>query len=252
MLDLDGFDSSEDEYEKSHRRDYLKFIEHCKNLCIDTQPHISPLSMYIANKYPDWKDFSVEVLLKMFRDNYRHVISKSMSYINIIGEDVFDLASMNATLPFLLLAYNKKWEKSTGLQVEGYAAHGASPINMNRVLHNGIILDQALLLKSDIYKYDVYNSRVKSKLKYLSDNSLPLWMIEPNRIPDGRYQLLKHPSVWSDTSVERFSNISSIAYTSGYALYPYLANQEIVTNLTHFLDSGLEINDYFNINNPLF
>jgi hypothetical protein len=175
---------------------YMKFIKDFKKYHVDIQPHISPIDMYIAKKKPYWKDFPLDTLKKMFAQNYRVETSKTGEKIVITGKDVFNLVDINVTLLTLLPEYNAQWTKQTRLKVQGYSAHG-SATPMNRVINNANILDQFVLLKSGVYQYDDYNSKIFNILKYLSDNTLPPWMTNPGSIAPGRYEFLMHPYQWN-------------------------------------------------------
>jgi len=95
----------------------------------------------------------------------------------------------------LLSKFNNEWTKQTGLQVEGYSAHGSATA-MNKVLNNAYLLDQDVLLHSGLYQYDTYNTKILRRLNYLSDNTLPAWMDNPDSIVPGRYEFLMHPYQW--------------------------------------------------------
>jgi len=178
-----------------YESDYLKLILYLEKYHFDIQPHISPIDMYIENKHPKWEIYSKDTLEKMFTGNYQWEISKTGRQIKITGADVFNLNEINNTLLTLLPAYNAQWTTQTGLNVQGYSAHGTSTV-MNAVLNNAYLLDQFVLLDAGVYEYDAYNSKIFNILTYLSDNNMPSWMTKPDSIMPGRYQLLMHPHVW--------------------------------------------------------
>lgn len=251
MWNLPGFTKDEDDYEHSDDaiKAYRDFIYFCQDRRIDVQPHISPLSMYLSTVRPFWSEMSVKDISYLFKENYIHRIQDNCSFIDIVKKDVFEIGIMNEVIISKIKEHFYDWRKITGLIPEGCSAHGASPINMNRVIHNGIILDQKFIVDEKLYGYDTYNTRIKKKLNYLSDNSSPLWMFEYERIHDGRYQILCHPYLWRDEYVESMiSNMDDKKREMGYYLYPYLAEQEIVSNISDYLNSGLDINEYNNNN----
>lgn len=251
MWNLVGFTKDENDYEHSDDaiKAYKDFIYFCQDRDIDVQPHISPLSMYLSMVRPFWSEMPVKEISSLFKDNYIHRIQNDCSFIDIVKNDVFEIGVINSVVISKIKEHFYDWRKITGLVPEGCSAHGASPINMNRVIHNGIILDQKSIIDENLYRYDTYNTKIKKKLNYLSDNSSPLWMFEHSRIVDARYQILCHPYLWRDGYIDAMiSNMDEEKRRMGYYLYPYLAEQEIVSNISDYLNSGLNINEYSNNN----
>jgi hypothetical protein len=175
---------------------YLNLIHYLDSNGVDIQPHVSPIDLYINSAHPYWANYTLDTIKAMFSRNYHWEINSNGRKAVVTGEDVFDLNDINTQLIHLLHDYNREWTKQTNLLVQGYASHG-SPTIMNRVINNADILDQFVLLNTSIYKYDTYNSRIFSRLTYLSDNTLPSWMTEPLSINSDRYQFLMHPYQWS-------------------------------------------------------
>lgn len=197
------YDFPEEETDTSAQQEYLKLISYLKNRETDIQPHISPIDMYVAKYKPSWKDTAREELEKIVLENYAiDYRDQDISYI-IKDKDVLNLNDINKKLPSLLIQYNNRWKEKTGLTVEYYAAHGSkSPINLT-LFNNQHLLDQRVLLKSLIYKFDAYNTKIFNRLAYLSDNQGPEWMDKPKTILPGRYQFLMHPAAWNDITLVR-------------------------------------------------
>ncbi|HLO59262.1 MAG TPA: hypothetical protein VK179_11000 [Bacteroidales bacterium] len=181
---------------KQVENDYMGLIRHLDSNHVDIEPHISPIDLYIDTRHPYWAKDPVDTLKKLFDRNYEWDINKNGRKLVVKGKDVFRMNDINHELITILPKYNREWTKLTRLPVEGYAAHG-SATPMNKVLNNEALLDQSVLLKTGIYKYDTYNSKIFNVLSYLSDNTLPTWMSVPGNIAPGRYQLLMHPYQWS-------------------------------------------------------
>jgi hypothetical protein len=174
---------------------YMKFLDQMHSYHVDIQPHISPIDMYISSKHPYWEHYPVDSLKNLFSRNYEWEIGRTGRNIKIKGRDVFNIDDINRSLVGLLTRFNSQWTKETGLQVQGYAAHGSGTA-MNKVLNNAWLLDQDKLLHTGIYQYDTYNTRILRSLNYLSDNVLPSWMDNPASIKPGRYEFLMHPYQW--------------------------------------------------------
>jgi hypothetical protein len=180
---------------QANQDNYMKLIHHLDSGRMDVQPHISPIDMYIETRKPIWMKLSADSLQKLFAANYKWEIVKNGRNLVTLEEDVFQIQDINTAIKALLTAYNSEWTNQTGLRVQGYAAHGSATA-MNKVLNNAWILDQLDLLEAGIYEYDTYNTKIFNFLTYLSDNSLPQWMINPSQIKPGRYQFLMHPYQW--------------------------------------------------------
>jgi hypothetical protein len=176
-------------------KNYLDLIKTLTEGNVEVQPHISPVDMYQYAMNPSWETAPAGVLLAAFKKNYSIVTDAAGETIVVTGKDVFGLANINQHLPSLLKSYNESWYSKTGLTVNSYAAHGTST-PMNQALNNEDILNQHVLLDSNIYLYDVYNTVIYRELGYFSDNNLPSWMNNPSLIPDGRHQILCHPRFW--------------------------------------------------------
>ena len=191
------YNNPEEADKKDYQKDYLSLINYLKQKNIDTQPHISPTDYYYLNYNPEWKHKTSDQLQKIFDDNYEITDIYEEKGINIITkkEDYFNLSQMNKVFKDYLINYNNTWKENTGLTVTHYAAHG-SPLPINKVLKNIRILNQKELLTTGVYHFDVYNTTIREKLKYLSDNASPDWLQSPELITDGQYQLLMHPKVW--------------------------------------------------------
>jgi hypothetical protein len=174
---------------------YMKFFHYMDSCHVDIQPHISPIDMYISSKHPFWEHYPVDSLKNLFSRNYEWEIGKTGRSIKIKGRDVFHIDDINRSLIGLLAKFNTQWTKQTGLIVQGYAAHGSGTA-MNKVLNNAWLLDQVQLLRTGIYQYDTYNTKIFNTLNYLSDNVLPSWMDNPASIKPGRYEFLMHPYQW--------------------------------------------------------
>jgi len=174
---------------------YMRFLHDMDSCHVDIQPHISPIDLYISSKQPFWEHYPVDTLKYLFNRNYEWEIGKTGRNIKIKGKDVFHINDINRSLIGLLARFNSQWTKQTGLQVQGYAAHG-SGTDMNKVLNNAYLLDQDQLLHTGIYQYDTYNTKIFKTLTYLSDNVLPSWMDNPASIKPGRYEFLMHPYQW--------------------------------------------------------
>jgi hypothetical protein len=190
---------------KSIEDNYMRFFHFMDTCHVDIEPHISPIDLYISSKHPYWEHYTVDSLENLFNRNYEWEIGKTGRSIKITGKDVFHMNDINRSLIGLLEKFNAQWTKQTGLQVQGYAAHGSATA-MNKVLNNAYLLDQNLLLRTGIYQYDTYNTKILKTLNYLSDNSLPLWMDNPASIKPGRYEFLMHPYQWRHTG-KKDSNI---------------------------------------------
>jgi len=178
-------------------RDYLDIIEFLNDRDIDVQPHISPWDMYVSDVQPWWKDMTAEDLEGLVNGTYQIIQYDDGIEIEVTGEDVLGIHEINTDIMRLLKAYNERWRLQTAGEVYAYAAHG-SPIPINYVINNTKILDQRTLLSSGLYRFDTYNTVIKQYLHYLSDNSRPRWIIEPERITPGRHQFLMHPYVWNN------------------------------------------------------
>ena len=180
------------------KNEYLDLISYLHNEGADVQPHISPNDMIADYMIEDsnWSyNADQKVLQELFDYNYK-IISDSLGReLQIVNEDIFDLNNKLDTLSTLLINYNNTWESMTGLEVEGYAAHG-SQIPINKVFNNAIILDLKSKLNEGIYEYEAYNTCNFANLTYLSDNSLPEWMCNPELITDCRIKMLCHPYSW--------------------------------------------------------
>jgi len=174
---------------------YMKFLHTLDTCHVDIQPHISPIDLYISSKHPYWLKYPVDSLKSMFSRNYEWEIGKTGRSIKIKGRDVFQINDINKSMPGLLSRFNSEWTKQTGMQVQGYSAHGSATA-MNKVLNNAYLLDQDVLLHSGLYQYDTYNTKILRRLNYLSDNTLPSWMDDPVSIKPGRYEFLMHPYQW--------------------------------------------------------
>ncbi|MCD4828675.1 MAG: hypothetical protein K8R90_04490 [Candidatus Cloacimonetes bacterium] len=193
MLD-NPYETVEDDYAPM-RRSYLSFIEFAGARGEDVQPHISPCDMYLHDRHPVWERMSRSDLQVIFDENYQIRRYPDGVDFDVIGEDVLDLADINARLPELLVEYNGSWTRQTGLDVVGYAAHG-SPVAMQRVMWGERLLDQRCLLQLGIYAYDSYNTAIFSHLEYLHDTYFAAWMKDPTLIEPGQYELLIHPNQW--------------------------------------------------------
>jgi hypothetical protein len=179
----------------SIENNYMKFFREMDSCHVDIQPHISPIDLYISSKHPYWAKYPVDSLKSMFSHNYEWEIGNTGRSIKIKGRDVFNIRDINRSMLGLLAGYNSEWKKQTGLQVQGYSAHGSATA-MNRVLNNAWLLDQDVLLRSGLYQYDTYNTKILRRLAYLSDNNMPTWMDNPVSITPGRYEFLMHPYQW--------------------------------------------------------
>jgi hypothetical protein len=180
----------------SIQNSYLQLIHYLDSNDIDIQPHISPVDMYICRIHPSWENYSLARMNELFSRNYFWGKYKDGKRLNIRGEDVFNINSVNTELKSLLAEYNQEWTRQTGLPVQGYASHGSATC-MNKVINNADLLDQWTLRNEGIFGYDTYNSHIFKVLTYLSDNTLPKWMKNPESIKPGRYQFLMHPYQWS-------------------------------------------------------
>ena len=69
--------------------------------------------------------------------------------------------------------------------------------------NNATLLDQRELIASSVYQFDAYNTRVMTKLEYLSDNEELSWMDHPEQVADGQYQLLAHPRLWTQSVTDK-------------------------------------------------
>ena len=174
---------------------YMTFFHYMDSCHVDIQPHISPIDLYISSKHPYWAKYPVDTLKNLFSRNYEWEIGKTGRSIKIKGRDVFNINDINKSMVELLSKFNNEWTKQTGLQVQGYSAHGSATA-MNKVLNNAYLLDQDVLLHSGLYQYDTYNTKILRRLNYLSDNTLPAWMDNPDSIVPGRYEFLMHPYQW--------------------------------------------------------
>ncbi|HLO59259.1 MAG TPA: hypothetical protein VK179_10985 [Bacteroidales bacterium] len=175
---------------------YMGLIRHLDSNHVDIQPHISPIDLYINSRHPLWEKYSYDTLKLLFERNYFWGMYGKGKKVNVRGEDVFNINDINREIRTLLIRYNKEWTKQTGLKVQGYASHGSATC-MNRIINNAEILDQQILRNAGIFSYDTYNSTIFNVLTYLSDNSQPAWMKNPQIIPHGHYQFLMHPYLWS-------------------------------------------------------
>ena len=141
---------------------YMKFLHSLDTCHVDIQPHISPIDLYISSKHPYWSKYPVDSLKSLFSRNYEWEIGKTGRSIKIKGRDVFQINDINKSMPGLLAKFNSEWTKQTGLQVQGYSAHGSATA-MNKVLNNAYLLDQDVLLHSGLYQYDTYNTKILQK-----------------------------------------------------------------------------------------
>lgn len=175
---------------------YMKLINYLDSNDVDIQPHISPIDFYIYYNHPYWEKYSQSTLQELFEHNYFWGLHKEGKKLSVRGEDVFDLNAINKSLISLLQDYNQEWTRQTKLEVQGYASHG-SATPMNYIINNADLLDQTILTDVKIFEYDTYNTKIFKVLTYLSDNSRPAWMKNPQSIQPARYQFLMHPYQWS-------------------------------------------------------
>lgn len=185
------------------KNSYLNLINSLKRSGTDVQPHVSPIDMYQQNINPSWGNSTLSQLMTEYTENYQLSNSSNGMAYQITGTDVLNLTDINTKSPDFLKSYNIQWTADTGLTVMSYSAHG-SGTPMNQVFNNAKLLNQTLWLKMNFYAFDAYNSSISQTLYYLSDvkapnsTALPAWMINPELIMPGRYQMLVHPINWTD------------------------------------------------------
>jgi len=187
------------------QKEYLGIIKFLKDRKVDVQPHISANDLYHKKVTTWWKNKSKEELRKLANENYIVDYKDNCVKVSVKtdGTDVFDLNEMNDSIIQCLKEYNKMWKLKTGLTAKYYASHGSKlPFN-NTIFNNSLILDQEELLNSKVYAFDTYNTQLCNYLVYLSDNSGPDWIENPDTILPGRYQFLSHPYVWKNPGVVR-------------------------------------------------
>jgi|GEM_PF-968612 hypothetical protein len=182
---------------------YLNLIDFLKQDGTDIQPHVSPIDMYQQHVNPPWANLGLSQLMAEYTGNYQVDNSANGITYQITGADVLNLIGINTKSPDFLKAYNTQWTADTGLTVMSYSAHG-SGTPMNQVFNNAQLLNQKLWLKMNFYAFDAYNSSIHQTLNYISDvdapnsKARPAWMTNPQLIAPGRYQILIHPTNWTD------------------------------------------------------
>lgn len=247
--DLCGFSNYEKEYEKKHQHLYEKFILYCIDNNIDVQPHISPIHYYASKFKPEWLNMSIFQIETIFKENYIH--STDCLNIEIIKKDILNIKHLIKEIEKYVEEYTKKWKKKFNITVEGYAAHGCS-INLSRVIHNGIILNLDSIYKKSNIMYEVYSKNLRDTFNFYSDGSIPKWIFSPELIYHDKIIILCHPFVWNDNKTIFMNGNTDglIKYESNeyknikYGLYPYLANIDIIINISDYLKSNKNINDY--------
>ncbi|HVY30431.1 MAG TPA: hypothetical protein VHB79_27925 [Polyangiaceae bacterium] len=185
----------------SWQQSYLDLIETLNSGNVDVQPHVSPDDMYLSAFLPSWRKKSRSQLTRYTKGEYKVVQYDDGVEISAVPRDALDIRMLNARVVDLLRQYNQFWTDQTGLTPLYYAAHGTQAA-LSSVLDNGTLLDQRELIASNVYEFDVYNTRVREWLTYLSDNDEPEWMDHPEAIAPGRYQLLAHPRQWTPKQSE--------------------------------------------------
>lgn len=183
------------------QQSYLDLIEALNASDVDVQPHVSPDDMYLSAFHPSWRKKSRSQLTRYTRGEYNVVQYDDGVEITAVPRDALDIRMLNVRVVDLLRQYNQFWTDQTGLTPLYYAAHGTH-VALNSVLDNETLLDQRELIAADVYQFDVYNTRVREWLSYLSDNDEPDWMDHPETIAPGRYQLLAHPRQWTPKQSE--------------------------------------------------
>ncbi len=177
------------------RNSYLQVIKDLKKSGFEVEPHVSPIDMYIAAYHPWWENQTISQLRTEVDGNYRVDDTTQGDSIVTTGSDVLDLSDFDSKTIDLLQEYNQNWTNATSLKVLSYSGHGTSE-PLNKVISNGIFLNQSSWLSAGVYEFDVYNSQILSVLKYLSDAYSPNWMEDPSRIEPGQYEFLAHPYEW--------------------------------------------------------
>ena len=244
MWRLKGDEAYELNWEREHERDYVELIVQLLSNGVDVQPHVSPINEYLHRYDPSWRSIGEKQLGKRFLKNYRQRMLDEGCEIEVVGDDFLSLSQFNEGIATLLGEYNEAWKQAFGSTVEGYSSHG-NHIALNRILNNGIVLNQTSLLEKGLYRYETYGSLVRNRLDFYSDCSTPVWMFEPERIRSNRLQLLCHPDLWDDERLDKaWLEENRTGIERGYLSYPYLAPIDVVTNLSDFLESGEEINEY--------
>ena len=244
MWRLKGDEAYELNWERDHEGEYGDLIVRLIGDGVDVQPHVSPINDYLHRFDPFWRSIGEKELGKRFLKNYRQHMFEEGCEIEVVGEDFLDLGRFNEGVSILLREYNESWMATFGVPVEGYSSHG-NHVALNRVLNNGIVLNQRALMEKNLYRYEAYGSMVRNRLDFYSDCSTPVWMFDPERIRSNRLQLLCHPDLWDDERLDKaWEGGDRTAVQHGYLSYPYLAPIDVVTNLSDYLESGEDINEY--------
>ena len=184
--------------DKDLQKKYIDLIHYCSNIeKFDVQPHLSINTFLIDKKYyPNYLyDKTADEINAIFNRNYVYNYTNNGIELMLTGEDSLNIVNIDDEILSILSDYD--WPLGKFQSISSHGSH--EEINLS-YLNNQKLMDFKSLYSNDLFEFETYQTRIGNELTYLSDlaeNSNPYWRINPDALPDGRYQLLMHPNVWS-------------------------------------------------------
>ena len=136
------------------------------------------------------------------------------------------------------------WKSRFGLDINGFAVHG-NGLSLNRLLHNGVLMNQLFMADKFPRYFEVHSSKVRRFLSLYSDCTLPYWMWDKPSFKQDNLQLLVHPAQWNDDKIQKCKAASTqLQISKRHLNYPYAAPLDTIINPIHFINSKLGRYEY--------
>ena len=244
MFGLAGSTMLESLTELINSRAYDEYIEKCLALGANIKPHISPINDYLYRYQPVWSKYPEELVAKLLIENYEISETPNGLKINIKHDDVFNLAHINLHLVEFIEEFAWNWKSRFGLDINGFAVHG-NGLSLNRLLHNGVLMNQLFMADKFPRYFEVHSSKVRRFLSLYSDCTLPYWMWDKPSFKQDNLQLLVHPAQWNDDKIQKCKAASTqLQISKRHLNYPYAAPLDTIINPIHFINSKLGRYEY--------
>ena len=248
MFGLQGSTSSEFLNEYYFNSRYDAFVASCVDDGIEVQPHISPINDYIHRFQPDWMSLDEAAIARLLVENYHCQETPCGLEFSVKNKDVFNLEHINNAVAEFIQEYLFLWRSRYGFLPKGFAVHGNS-IPMNRIIHNGVLINQLNIQKRFQDYFEVHSSAIREKLDLYSDCTIPRWMWQKPNFKSNNLQLLVHPARWSDSVIDGYiAKANQLQIENGNLLYPYATPLDTIINPVDFINSGLSRYEYSLVN----
>ncbi len=244
MFGLQGSTMLESLTELVNTGGYDQYIDYCFQNGATAEPHISPLNDYLRRFQPEWKDWDESAVAKVIVENYACEVDDSSIRLSVVKDDVLNLAHLNNELLNFIEEYVFIWTARYGVEPKGFAVHG-NQLGINRLLHNGVLMGQALIRERFPSLFEVHSPFIRKRLGLYSDCTLPYWMWDSPKFTETHLQLLVHPAQWHDQSIQRAQQeASTTQIDSGHLKFPYATPLDSIVNPVDFINSKLSRYEY--------